>query len=320
MNFWIFYSQKKDKTNMPKVLYRAKNFRRATLDQIETANRIIDEYIALGYDLTLRQLYYQMVARNHIENSERSYKNFGNIVDDGRLAGLIDWERIVDRTRNLRGNTHFSDPSDVMRSAARWYRTDRWQEQDTRCEVWVEKDALIGIVERVCERLDVDYFACRGYNSQSEMWSAAQRFVQYRKLGYRRIVVVHLGDHDPSGIDMTRDIVDRMQMFGASVEVKRIALNWEQIEQYKPPPNFAKLTDTRSKAYVKQFGNSSWELDALEPTMIGRLIEQQVAQYIDRPTWMDAEREEKTGRDQLLDVARRWHDVVVWLEEERAAF
>lgn len=82
-----------------------------------------------------------------------------------------------------------------------------------------------------------------------------------------RRVILHLGDHDPSGIDMTRDISDRLELFGADVEVKRIALNWDQIDEFTPPPNPAKLSDSRAGAYIAEYGDESWELDALEPTL-----------------------------------------------------
>ena len=210
---------------MPRIAYIEKTFRPATLATIATANGIIEEYAAQGFDLTLRQLYYQMVARGHIENSERSYKNFGNVIDDGRLAGLIDWDRIVDRTRNLRGNGHFRNPGHIMQAAANSYQIDKWARQPNRVEVWVEKDALVGVIEVVCRRLDVPFFACRGYTSQSEMWGAGQRLARWRRQKQTPIIL-YLGDHDPSGIDMTRDVIDRLQLFAGGIAVDRLALNW----------------------------------------------------------------------------------------------
>ncbi len=225
---------------MPKIAYIEKNFRQATLETIKTANAIIEEYAAQGFDLTLRQLYYQMVARGYIENSLRSYKNFGNVVNDARLAGLVDWGHIVDRTRNFRANGHFRNPGDIMRAAVNSYQVDKWERQRFRVEVWVEKEALKGIIDRVCRPLDIPYFACKGYTSQSEMWAAARRLMHWRDRGQTPIIL-HLGDHDPSGIDMTRDIFDRLALFAGEMQVDRLALNWNQVEQYNPPPNPAKF-------------------------------------------------------------------------------
>lgn len=103
------------------------------------------------------------------------------------------------------------------------------------------------------------------------MHSAAKRFEGYVYQGISP-VIIHLGDHDPSGIDMTRDIIDRMDIFEAGVGVERIALNMDQIELYNPPKNPAKLSDTRAKGYIEKFGSSSYELDALEPRVIRDLI------------------------------------------------
>lgn len=297
---------------MPKIAYIEKNFRQATLATIKTANTIIEEYAAQGFDLTLRQLYYQMVARGYIENSERSYKNFGNVIGDARLAGLIDWNHIVDRTRNLRGNGHFDDPGHIMAAAAASFQIDKWARQPCRVEVWVEKEALEGVIDRACRPLDVPYFACKGYTSQSEMWAAARRLIRWRDRGQTPIIL-HLGDHDPSGIDMTRDVVDRLKLFAGDMEVDRLALNWEQVEQYNPPPNPAKLTDTRAKTYIASFGQSSWELDALEPTVIAALIEDAVAQFRDPDLWAEAVAQEEEGLDLLRRAADRWQDVAGYL-------
>ena len=299
---------------MPKIAYIEKKFRATTLKTIETANVIIEEYADQGFDLTLRQLYYQMVARGFIENSQRSYKNVGNIINDARLAGLIDWDRIVDRTRNLEANGHFRNPSHIMKAAASSYQIDKWKNQPNRVEVWIEKDALIGVIEVPCRRLDVSFFAARGYTSQSEMWEAGRRLQRYRDDGQTPIVL-YFGDHDPSGLDMTRDVIDRFKLFVGGVDVDRLALNWDQVERYKPPPNFAKMTDTRAKAYIAEFGKSSWELDALDPTTLAGLIEVAVDQFRDPDLWAEAVEEEEEGLRLLKEAADRWGDLVEYLED-----
>ena len=224
---------------MPKIEYKSIKFQQKSLELIRLVNQVVEEYQAQGYELTLRQAYYQLVARGYIPNNERSYKNIGNLINDGRLAGLIDWHSITDRTRNLRSNSHWDNPADVIASARYSYLLNKWDGQPNYVEVWVEKDALVDIVGQACRPLDTPYFSCRGYTSQSEMWSAAQRFISQDYRDNR--VIIHLGDHDPSGIDMTRDIQERLQMFGADVYVKRVALTMNQIGTYNPPPNPAKI-------------------------------------------------------------------------------
>ena len=299
---------------MPKIAYIEKKFQAKTLKTIETANQIIEEYFAQGFDLTLRQLYYQMVARGYIENNKRSYDNLGNVIRDARLAGLIDWTRIVDRTRTLRKNGHFDNPSDIMRAAANSYQIDKWEKQPYRLEVWVEKDALLGVIEVPCQRLDLPHFSARGYTSQSEMWEAARRLKRWRDKG-QIPVILYLGDHDPSGIDMTRDVIARMELFTGGLKVDRLALNWEQVERYNPPPNPAKLTDTRAEAYIAQFGLSSWELDALDPATLTGLIEAAVTQFRDDALWAEAEEEEADGLRLLREASDRWGEIADYLDE-----
>jgi hypothetical protein len=295
-----------------KIAYIDKKFRAKRLELIKTANGIISEYRAQGFDLTLRQLYYQLVARGVIENTERSYKNTGEAIDDARMVGMMDWEAIVDRTRNLRSVSHWSTPADIISSAAYSYRLDKWQQQEYYVEVWVEKEALAGVIERIATTLDLPWFACRGYVSQSEMWAASQRFLRIQSDG-RRPVILHLGDHDPSGIDMTRDIIDRMEIFGADIEVKRLALNMDQVEQYNPPPNPAKITDSRAEGYISRFGDESWELDALTPTVLSALIEDAVLDLRDDYEWSVMVAKEKAERADLTKAAKRWDEVATFL-------
>lgn len=287
---------------MPKIQYKEINFRGKSLELIRLVNEVVDEYRAQGYELTLRQVYYQLVARGYIPNNERSYKNIGNLINDGRLAGLIDWNAITDRTRNLRGNSHWERPEDVIYSAKYSYNLDKWEGQLNYVEVWVEKDALVDVIGQACRPLDVPFFSCRGYTSQSEMWTAAQRL---RRQNYRdQRVIIHLGDHDPSGIDMTRDIQERLNMFGADVHVKRVALTMQQINTYNPPPNPAKITDSRCGKYIEQFGNESWELDALEPKVITDLITSEVTAFRDDVIYQaicDQENQEKEELQLLVD-------------------
>lgn len=289
-----------------KICYVEKSFRPASLSLIEKVNAVIDEYRAKGYELTLRQVYYQMVARDIIPNNERSYKNMGNLISDGRLAGLIDWDAIIDRTRNLRSNSHWDSPGQIIRACANQYAVNTWEGQENYVEVWVEKDALIGVVGKACSALDVPYFSCRGYVSQSEMWAAARRL---QRAYDKEIHILHLGDHDPSGKDMSRDIVERLELFGTNVNFKRLALNMDQIEFYSPPPNPAKITDSRSDKYIAEFGNESWELDALKPEVIERLIEDEVLALCDMDLREKKAEEAEKAQGLLKKVSENWQEI-----------
>lgn len=323
---------------MPKIRYdNDRKFTSDTEAMIYTANGILEEYEKQGFTLTLRQLYYQLVARDLFpdnrrwavvdgkwrrhpqgtKNAEPNYDWLGEMMSAARLAGMVDWDHMVDRTRHLRDLQHFTDAQDAVNKLARWYHVDMWENQRVRPEVWVEKDALLGVIGRVCEELDVPYFSCRGYTSQSEMWRAAMRLKRHMDNGYDTHVI-HLGDHDPSGCDMSRDIFDRIEMFMGGTEFERIALNMDQIEMYDPPPNPAKVTDSRCKAYIEKHGNESWELDALQPEALTALIRGKVLSLRNDKQW-DADVARKADvRAKLVQLSTTWEGVAKWITKEEA--
>lgn len=300
---------------MAKIAYESRNFRSSTLEIIARAVQICENYAARGYDLTLRQLYYQFVSRAWIPNTEESYKRLGSIVNDGRLAGLIDWDHLTDRTRNLSSLAVWQDPEDILSAVASQYREDKWKDQPEYVEVWVEKEALAGVVARPANRWQVPWFSCRGYVSQSEMHAAAMRLKRRERAG-KHVTVIHLGDHDPSGIDMTRDIRDRLRLFGFRGDVQRIALTMEQVEQYDPPPNPAKTTDARFEGYLSEYGDESWELDALDPDVLDTLIDETIQSHLDAGIWEESLAGETSRRDTLASLPVRWDEITEFLEEE----
>lgn len=308
---------------MPRIAYISRDFAPGSLDIIDKANEICADYARQGFDLTLRQLYYQFVARGWIPNRQTEYKRLGSVINDARLAGLIDWNYIVDRTRNLQSLAHWEDPEQILRAVAQQYRHERWADQPYRVEVWIEKDALVGVIAGACRRHDVDYFSCRGYTSQSELWGAAQRLTGYEQAG-QKTVIIHLGDHDPSGIDMTRDIRDRLELFGSSARVRRIALNLDQVQQYNPPPNPAKITDSRSGPYIEEFHDPEvdepgearcWELDALDPATLDALVDSEIARWRAEDVWAASTERQEHQRSLLVATHRRWDEVAELVDD-----
>lgn len=297
---------------MPRIKYSDKTLCPAHLAIIKRANAIIREYQEAGYKLTLRQLYYQFVARDWIANKQSEYKRLGGIIGDGRLCGLIDWDALEDRGRNLSILNSWDGPNDIVAACSRQFRLDVWGDQPYHVEVWIEKEALIGVVEPVCQELRIGAFACKGYVSLSEMWDAGHNRLRERVRAGKKIVIFHMGDHDPSGIDMTRDIEERLQLLSGSpdLEIRRIALNYDQVEEYGPPPNPAKSVDPRFKRYEIEHGDESWELDALPPNVLGDLIRTSVAPLIVKKKMRVKEAKEQEGRDQLSGVAENWDHVI----------
>lgn len=298
----------------------SKNFGASAQAMIDTINNILDDYSAQGYDLSLRQLYYQLVSRNLIPNTEKSYKNIGCLVSDARLAGLIDWDMIKDRGREMVDNPHWVNPTQFIESVAPQYRFDLWEDQEVYVEVMVEKQALEGVLIPVCRSLDVAFTANKGYSSSSALYEASKRFVDRGNDG-KELFVVYLGDHDPSGIDMSRDVEERLDLFVKTamnrkdeigpneipaVEVKRIALNMDQIKKFNPPENPAKITDSRAKGYISRFGHSSWELDAIEPKELAKLVRDAVLGIMSITKFEKNRKKMEAQRSELLKFAKTY--------------
>ena len=171
--------------------------------------------------------------------------------------------------------------------------------------MWVEKDALIDIVEKACSEYQVPFFSCRGFMSDSEIYKAGRRMKEIYATG-KEIVFLHLGDHDPSGCEMSKDILRRVELFSGlsdKIDFQRIALNMDQIDEFNPPPNPAKETDTRAKGYIEKYGHVSWELDALEPAILTRLIQTAIEKHLDIDLFNERLHKEDAETQELLKLA-----------------
>ena len=346
---------------MARITYVPKRFSADRLQMIRNANAICAQYQAQGLQLTLRQLYYQFVARDLLPNKQSEYKRLGDTLNDARMAGEMDWDYLVDRTRNLESLPHWDSPAEIVEIVSRQYRTDRWADQGRRVEVWIEKDAGIGVIEGVCEANDVPYFSCRGYTSVSEIHAAAQRLREYMSDERAAVTILHIGDHDPSGLDMSRDIRDRLERFILTdwareamdwwiedeydserfeveshltdwinhddegnerdewienpLEIRRIALNYDQVLQYNPPPNPAKTTDARFQKYQRETGlRESWELDALDPAILAALIQAHIDDIRDADKWAASTAKMDTEKSLLKKTSQHWPAVVEHVE------
>lgn len=289
-----------------KQRYSNKTLSDSSLKIVVVAEQICLDYQRQGYNLSLRQLYYQFVARGLLANTEPNYKRLGCIISDARLAGLIDWDHIKDRTRQTVENSHWSSPASILNSAARSFRIDLWEGQPNHVEVMVEKQALEGVLLPVCTDHDVPFTANRGYSSSSSFYEIGQRL--YDKANEdKELHIIYLGDHDPSGIDMTRDVEERLELFAeTTVTVHRVALNMDQVEKYQPPENPAKMTDSRAREYIARFGRSSWELDALEPSLLAALVENKILDLRDDDLFEAQEEKQNTWKDELNDMAEKY--------------
>lgn len=302
---------------MAKEAYQEQNFTPARMKMIATMSGIIAEYQHQGYDLTVRQLYYQLVARGIIENTLRSYKNTASLINDAKLSGHLDWDAMVDRTREFISRGHWTSGGEIIRATSRQYHEDMWNTQDFRVFVIVEKEALVGVLQDTCHEWDVPLLAARGYPSGTVLREFAKTQLLPTLRNGQGIRILHLGDHDPSGIDMTRDLTDRLDLFTygqcSFTEVKRIALTMDQVEEEQPPENPAKTTDSRFADYMERYGESSWELDALSPAYLNDLVKGAIQEDLDEAAWEDREDRIQFVRDQLAERA----DEQERIEQER---
>ena len=282
-----------------KEWFRDTNFREKSLRLIGECNHVIKEYQQQGLRLTLRQLYYQLVVQNIIPNKERSYKNLTGLVTDARMAGMMDWDALEDRVRVPRIPNDFRDLDHLTDAALASYKLDRWKGQENYVELWVEKDALAGILAPIAREYHITLMVNKGYSSMSAMYESSYRFKEKADQG-KELHLLYLGDHDPSGEDMVRDIADRLETFGATLEVNKIAITKAQVNRHKPPPNPAKFSDPRATAYIAEHGPVSWEVDALPPRVLTTVIEQEIEALVDMDLMDEVKEQEERDKKLLL--------------------
>jgi len=289
-----------------KEQFKDQNFRSESLELIAHCEEIVIDYLGQGLRLTLRQLYYQLVTKNIIPNVERSYKNLSSLVSDARLSGMLDWDAIEDRIRVPVIPSEWSSIQSLVDSALDSYRLPRWETQENYVELWVEKDALAGVLRPLAHQYHVPMMVNRGYSSQSAMHEASRRYLNQSDNKVNR-VIIYLGDFDPSGEDMVRDIGDRMQVFGcgAEFEIRKIALTLKQVKFYKPPPNPTKHKDPRSKEFIAKYGASSWEVDAINPKELSRIVKREIESYIDKDAMGIIVEKENDDKIKLTEAVRQ---------------
>lgn len=275
-------------------------------EEIEYMNAIITEYQADGYTLSVRQLYYQLVARAYLENIVANYDKMSKFVTKARMAGLIDWSTIVDRTRVLHKPYYANSVSEAITDILNQFEVDRQLNQPNYVEIMCEKDALTGILEPVTKYYHIPLSVNKGYNSATAMYDCSNRFKAAIREG-RECILLYFGDHDPSGLNMIKkDIPQRLQEFGVEpISIKHIALTTEQVARYKPPNNPAKISDTRYSEYQKEFGAHSWEVDALRPDVLDNLLHSEIKAVIDMNIFKERLTFEQEQRQILSEIAKR---------------
>jgi hypothetical protein len=294
-----------------KIKFRDIHLSKANLTRLDEINSIIESYQEQGYLLTLRQLYYQLVSRDVIPNNVSEYGKLSNLLKEGRMSGIVDWDAIEDRLRKPDRPPFWESPQSIIDACAQQYRVNRMSGQNEHIAVWVEKDALSGVLKRVTQEYGIQIVVNRGYSSATAMFDAHERFLEAYENEGQNSIVIYIGDFDPSGQDMIRDITDRISEFKNGIfceydfKIMPIALTWSQIEEFNPPPNPAKITDPRAKAYILKHGPTSWEVDALRPETLHSLLENTIRDLIDSDKLTGCLMEEKKGKT-LLQKAKKF--------------
>lgn len=298
-----------------KIKFRDIRMSKPNRERLDVINSIIQEYQELDLVLTLRQLYYQLVSRDVIPNNVKEYAKLSGLLKEGRMAGIVDWNAIEDRLRKPSSASGWDSPKSIVEACVDQYEKKRMDGQETYVEVWVEKDALSGVLRRVTDRYHVPIMVNRGYSSTSAMFDAFTRFRRAYGNEGQKVRILYLGDYDPSGLDMIRDIEDRILEFADGYwredaytreqfefEIMPIALTREQIDLYNPPPNPAKLKDPRAGQFVAEHGKTSWEVDALRPEVLDDLLDSWIRSYIDEEKYEAIVKQEDADKEKLRSL------------------
>ncbi|PIQ93488.1 MAG: hypothetical protein COV68_09650, partial [Nitrospirae bacterium CG11_big_fil_rev_8_21_14_0_20_41_14] len=245
---------------------------RKTIELIETSQEILLEH----RPMTVRQVYYQLVSRQVIENSKSSYQSVSNALVIARQERIIPWDWIDDRLRRPRTVSMWDGLADFAETAIHAYRRNVWADQEGLVEVWLEKDALSGIFEDILEPYGITLNVGRGYDGWTSIYKASLRYEDVEG-----VVVLYFGDFDPSGEDMVRSLRERLAFFQSCPEIIKMALTHDDIIRYNLPPDFTKKTDTRAKGFIAKYGDVSVELDALPIDILRQRIIEGIETYMD---------------------------------------
>jgi CxxC motif-containing protein/ferritin-like protein len=266
--------------------------------------------------MTLRQIYYRLVARNLIPNNLNAYKNLSRILVTARERGRISGNIMEDRGReSYGGDWGYDSPEQFIASKLSglngcWgsYTREMWADQDEYIEVWVEKDALSRLVRSATDGYRIKTCVGRGYSSYTYVSDAVDRFVAQAG---KQCTVIYVGDFDPSGLDITRDLGRRLSEYGADhVTINRIALTPAQIKQYSLPPAPVKTTDARASKFIAEHGKDVVELDALEPPVLQGIIEAEVLKHIDGAAWAETRERIEEEREVVKTSVQEWLDIL----------
>jgi hypothetical protein len=253
--------------------------------------------------MTIRQLFYALVVRELLQNVQADYKRVSRFMTISRLDGRCPWEWIVDRSRPVYAPNVWRDPAGYAQAVQRSYRKDYWAMQPEYCEVWVEKDAVIGSISDLCYELGVTVRPYRGFNSTTKTHEAGEWLSGIAK----PITIFYCGDHDASGRCIDTEGPKRVMKYGkVKFRLKRLAIHKSDIRKFNLPPQRVKDTDSRAPAFREKYGNDTVELDALAPVELRRRIRSAVEALMDRVAWDRAVAVEAVELQSIRETVALW--------------
>lgn len=282
--------------NSPRPIKSLKRPRRSRAD-VERIRNAMLEIFEIERPMTCRQMFYQLVSRGVIAKTELEYKaTVIRLLGEMRLDRTIPFDWIADHTRWVRKARTHDSLSAMLDDCASTYRRHLWRTQPVYVEIWLEKDALAGVLSDVTYEWDVPLMVSRGYPSLSYLQSTAETLEAQDKPCY----LYQFGDHDPSGVGIQQNIETRLRQFAPSAEIhfERVAVTESQIEDWNLPTRPTKATDTRAR----DFKGDSVDVDAIAPNELRKLCDTCISRHVDSTLLRQTRKIEKEERDSIHGI------------------
>ena len=266
---------------------------RATKADMLQRRRLLRNIVREGRPMTVRQVFYQATVRGIVEKAESGYTKVQTDLVAMRRSGEMPYDWLADNTRWQRKPRTFSSVQQALEDTARFYRKSLWDDAGAYVEVWLEKDALAGVIMPVTSEYDVPLMVARGYASLSFLAGAAEYINSLDVPTY----IFHLGDYDPSGVDAARKIESTLRELAPEADIQffRLAVLPDQIEKWNLPTRPTKQTDTRAKG----FGDISVELDAIDPNTLRQIVRVNIEELMPADELAVLKQAEASERDLL---------------------
>jgi hypothetical protein len=287
-----------DRSKVKPGVYQASPIKRirSTKAEVEARREALLAIIDDGRPMTVRQVFYQATVRGIVEKAETGYTKVQTDLTVMRRDGSLPYDWLADNTRWQHRPDTFGSVEEALRETARFYRKSLWRDADAYVEVWIEKDALTGVIYPITEMYDAPLMVARGYASLSFLYNAAEYINDLEVPAY----IYHLGDFDPSGVNAGEKIEETLRELAPNAEInfERIAVTPKQIAEWNLPTRPTKKSDTRSKG----FGDICVELDAIDPNDLRNLVQSVIEEHLPPEQFEVLKAAERSERELLRSM------------------